>query len=183
LPCVAQRLESGATRLARAPRRSELDVLFGAPSAHSRREIDPSFRENRPHIVIRFDAGHDTMTTLRFVGEDYRWLLETLVEACEVTSREGERPEIVVNGKVFRPLGLLKVAQLLPDEALQPHHQVMMDELFKKKQSGYRRTAFNLAHRANSIASSRQARAAMEALAKEGLLAAKSGDTSRRRRS
>jgi ribosome-binding protein aMBF1 (putative translation factor) len=35
----------------------------------------------------------------------------------------------------------------------------------------------------NSIASSRQARAAMEALAKEGLLATKSGDMSRRRRS
>jgi hypothetical protein len=100
-----------------------------------------------------FDGGHDTVTTLRFVCEDYRWLLETLVEACEVTSREGERPAIVVNGKVFRPFGLLKVAQLLPDEALQPHHQVMIDELFKKKQSGYRRTAINLAHRVNSIAS------------------------------
>ncbi len=91
------------------------------------------------------------MTELRFVGEDLRWLYETLIEACEVTSREGVRPIIVVNGKRFDDL--LKVAQLLPDEPLPSHHQLAADAMFQKKQSGYRRTAYNIAHRANQTAS------------------------------
>jgi hypothetical protein len=46
------------------------------------------------------------MTTLNFVGEDHRWLLETLVEACEVTSREGERPAVSINGKIYQGFDL-----------------------------------------------------------------------------
>jgi len=96
------------------------------------------------------------MTTLTLVGDDSRWLLETLVEACDVTSREGERPSVVVSGKLYAGFELIKVTGLLPDEDLQPHHQVWMDELFKRRQRGYRRTAYNLAHRANQIAADKR---------------------------
>ncbi len=97
------------------------------------------------------------MTVLQFVGDDLRWLYETLVEACEVAQREGQRPAVLVNG--MRYDDLLKVASLLPDEPLQGHHQLAADELFKKRQHGYRRTGSNLAHRANQIASDAQRRA------------------------
>ena len=93
------------------------------------------------------------MTTLVFQGDDLRWLFETLVDAAEITLWEGERPAVVVNGKRYPPYALLKVAALLPDEPLQPHHQIVADQLFQKKQKGYRRTAYNLAHRANQFAS------------------------------
>ena len=93
------------------------------------------------------------MTTLVFQGDDLRWLFETLVDAAEITLREGERPAIIVNGKRYPPYALLKVAALLPDEPLQPHHQIVADQLFQKKQKGYRRTAYNLAHRADRFAS------------------------------
>jgi hypothetical protein len=91
------------------------------------------------------------MKTLNYVGADLRWLFETLVEACEITSRESERPAISVNGKRYEGFDLVKVALLLPDEPLQRHHQTAADELFKKRQDGYRHTAVNLAHRANQI--------------------------------
>lgn len=98
------------------------------------------------------------MTVLKFVGEDYRWLFEILIEAVEVTRKEGERPSIAINGKNYPAFDLVKVAALLPDESLQPHHQLMADEFFKKRQSGYRKTAYNLAHLANSIASAARSR-------------------------
>jgi hypothetical protein len=55
------------------------------------------------------------------------------------------------------------VAALLPDEDLQPHHQVLVDVMFAKKQHGYRRTAANLAERANSFRTEEQKRAAKAA--------------------
>lgn len=92
------------------------------------------------------------MTTLKFVGKDLRWLLETLIEACEVTDREGKRPMVEVNGRRFAEGELLEVAFLLPDEKLQMHHQVMMEGLFGPRQHGYRRAAINLANLANVTA-------------------------------
>src|SRR5260370_39004251 len=43
------------------------------------------------------------------------------------------------------------VADLLPDHDLLPHHQSIVDAMFTKRQHGYRRTAYNLAHRANAM--------------------------------
>ena len=109
------------------------------------------------------------MTEIKFAGDDLRWLLEVLVEACEVTSREGERPLVIVNGKTYQGYKLLKVALLLPDEELQEHHKIMMGTLFKAKQRGYRRTGWNLAHRANQIAADARFREVMK-LRSEGKL-------------
>ena len=105
------------------------------------------------------------MTELKFAGEDLRWLYETLIEACDVTSKEGTSPTVVVNGKRYKDL--LKVAALLPDEPLQSHHQIMADEIFQKKQLGYRRTAYNIAHRANQIASNVARREALLRMGEE----------------
>jgi hypothetical protein len=92
------------------------------------------------------------MTTLRFVGADHRWLLETLVDACETTEREGARPSVIVNGTTYAEYELLKVAFLLPEENLQMHHEVMLEGIFKARQSGYRRAGINLANLANVTA-------------------------------
>jgi hypothetical protein len=98
------------------------------------------------------------MATLKFDGADDRNLLDTLIEAVRLTSDSGERPSIEVRGKVFSPFDLLKVSFLLPVDDLQPHHQAKIDTMFKKRQHGYSRTAANLAHMANSIASNAQRR-------------------------
>jgi hypothetical protein len=50
-----------------------------------------------------------------------------------------------------RSTDLLKVAALLPEDDLLPHHQAKIDTMFQKKQRGYRRTAYNLAHRSTGI--------------------------------
>jgi hypothetical protein len=86
------------------------------------------------------------MTTIKFQGHDKRDLIELLIDAATT----GEDPSIEVDGKTF---DLLKVVWLLPDEPLQPHHQEKIDKLFKKRQRGYQRTGYNLAHRAHSAAS------------------------------
>lgn len=92
------------------------------------------------------------MTTLQFTGTDYRDLIDVLIQAVELTGG-GDRPTIEVNGKVYAGFDLLKVAALLPDDDLLPHHQAAIEKMFQKKQRGYRRTAYNLAHRSNQIAS------------------------------
>lgn len=107
------------------------------------------------------------MSTLQFNGHDLRWLFEILVEAVEITSREKVRPDVIVNGKRYKEFDLLKVALLLPDEELQPHHQAVADEMFKRRQRGYRMTAVNLAHRANQIASDAARLRAHHAMMKE----------------
>ena len=92
-------------------------------------------------------------TTLTFHGDDLRGLFDILVEAVEVTSREGVRPAIEVNGKLYPAFDLVKVAALLPyDQELQQQHQAIADRMFDKPQHGYGRTMNNLAHRANQIA-------------------------------
>jgi len=85
------------------------------------------------------------LTTLTFTGTDFRGLLDLLIEAVNLD----ERPSMVVNGKTYAPFELLRVADLLPDDDLLPHHQSIVDGMFPKRQHGYRRTAYNLAHRAN----------------------------------
>jgi hypothetical protein len=64
-------------------------------------------------------------------------------------------PAPITHSKV-QPFGngthdLLKVALLLPDENLSPNHQAKINAMFKKRQRQrrYRRTACNLARRAN----------------------------------
>jgi hypothetical protein len=59
---------------------------------------------------------------------------------------------VVVGGVRYRGYDLLKVAQLLPDEELQPGDRSLVEKIFIKKQKTYRSTGYNLAHRANSIA-------------------------------
>jgi hypothetical protein len=58
---------------------------------------------------------------------------------------------MVVNGKTYAPFELLRVADLLPDDDLLPHHRSIVDAMFAKRQHGYQRTAYNLAHRANAM--------------------------------
>jgi hypothetical protein len=87
------------------------------------------------------------MTALRFVGDDFRWLLETLVDACETTHREGQIPAVIVNG---RKLDLHAVAAMLPNEELQPHHLTAM-RCLRVREQGYRRVGLALAFRAQSI--------------------------------
>jgi hypothetical protein len=93
------------------------------------------------------------MTTLNFVGRDNRWLLETLVEACEVTDREGVCPSVLVNGRTYSKNQLLLVALLLPEEELQPHHMVLIESIFEETPPCYRRAALKLANLANATAS------------------------------
>ncbi len=94
------------------------------------------------------------MTTLRFDGADRRDLLDTLIEAVRITDETGERPSIKVDGKVYAGHELVKVALLLSfDEPLQDHHAAKIADFFDWRQHGYGRTAYNLANRANQIAS------------------------------
>jgi hypothetical protein len=87
------------------------------------------------------------LTKLTFTGTDFRGLLDLLIEAVKLD----ERPSMVGNGKTFAPFGLLRVADLWPDDDLLHHHQSIVDAMFTKRQHGYRRTAYNLAHRANGM--------------------------------
>jgi hypothetical protein len=87
------------------------------------------------------------LTTLTFTGTDFRGLLDLLIEAVKLD----ERPSMVVNGKTYAPYELLRVADLLPNDELLPHHQSIVDGMFTKRQHGYQRTAYNLAHRANAM--------------------------------
>jgi hypothetical protein len=87
--------------------------------------------------------------TLQFTGTDLRGLLDVMIEAVNVTKATGIGPAVEVNGKVF---GLLDVAALIPDGDLSPDHQALISKIFLKRQRGYRRTAYNLAHRVNQLA-------------------------------
>ena len=108
------------------------------------------------------------MTTLRFEGDDYRNLIDTLIDAVEVAAREGERPSIEVNGRTYGELHLVNVAMLLPyAEPLQERHQSLVDGLFGWQQFGYGRTAANLALRANHIAAATRIRRAASAAFRE----------------
>jgi hypothetical protein len=96
------------------------------------------------------------LTTLRFLERDRRQLLDVLIQAVDIASIEGKPPEIEVDGRVYASHDILKVAALLPDEPLQPHHQDTIDRMFKKRQRGYGRTGYNLAHRALAIAADKE---------------------------
>jgi hypothetical protein len=98
---------------------------------------------------------------LKFLGRDRRQLLDILIQAVEITSAEGNPPAIEVDGA---PHDLLKVAALLPDEPLQPDHQDKVNKLFKRRQHGYQRTGYNLAHRALAIAANNRSMVALRSL-------------------
>ena len=85
------------------------------------------------------------MTTLVFHGDDLNGLFDTMTEAVRVTLREQVRPAIEVNGKLFGPHELLKVAALLPHDG---EHQAML----------------SLAHLANRVASAAASRDAERAV-------------------
>lgn len=99
------------------------------------------------------------MMSLKFSGTNRHDLIETLIKAVEITNETGKHPSIEVDGTVYADFDLVKVARLLPggDEPLEPRHQAMVDPLFQRRQHGYLRTGWNLAHKANSIASARAA--------------------------
>jgi len=89
------------------------------------------------------------VTTLVFHGDDLNGLFDTMTEAVRVTLREQVRPAIEVNGKLFGPHELLKVAALLPhDGEARLQHQAML----------------SLAHLANRIASAAASRDAERAV-------------------
>jgi hypothetical protein len=100
---------------------------------------------------------------LQFTGTDLRGLLDVLLEALKVIRRTGRRPTITINGKLYASHDLRKIAALLPDEDLQPHHQASVDVMFAKKQFGYRRTAYNIAERINSWRTEEQKQVALKA--------------------
>jgi hypothetical protein len=59
-----------------------------------------------------------------------------MVEA--VTLRDQVRPAIEVNGELFQPHELFKVAALLPlDEELRLQHQAIANHTFDRRQYGY----------------------------------------------
>jgi hypothetical protein len=87
------------------------------------------------------------LTTLTFTGTDFRGLLDLLIEAVKLD----ERPLMVINDKTYAPYELLRVADLLPDDDVLPHHQTIVDGIFTKRQHGYKSTAYNLASRANAM--------------------------------
>jgi hypothetical protein len=93
------------------------------------------------------------METLKFQGTDFRGLLDILIEAVQIAAKDGQRPKVEVNGKIYAEYDLLKIAGLMPDEELTAEHQAKVDAIFQKKQFGYRGTGYNLANRANQIAS------------------------------
>jgi hypothetical protein len=92
------------------------------------------------------------MDTLSSESNNPTKVLRLLIETVKITSRDGERPEVVVCGVRYRNYDLLKVARLLPNEELQPEDRALVDAIFDKRQKTYSMTGHNLAHRANSIA-------------------------------
>jgi hypothetical protein len=94
------------------------------------------------------------VTVLEFDDTDYHNLIDLLVEAVKVTEATGERPSVVINGRTYAPYDLVKVAALLPhNEPLTERHAALVATVFDRRQRGYGRTAYNLAHRANQFAS------------------------------
>src|SRR5262245_25593780 len=94
------------------------------------------------------------MAMLKFNDTDYHNLIDLLVEAVKVTEATGHRPSVVVDGRTYAPYDLTKVAALLPhNEPLNERHGALVATIFDRRQSGYGRTAYKLAHRANQIAS------------------------------
>jgi hypothetical protein len=84
-----------------------------------------------------------------------RRLQHELQIPCRV-AKDGCVPGFSIDG---RPeTDLLKLAAALPEKELSAERQRMADLAFIKKQSGYRRTGYNLAHRSNQIASDKRAR-------------------------
>ena len=94
------------------------------------------------------------VAVLKFDDTDYHNLIDLLVEAVKVTEATGHRPSVVVDGKTYAPYDLTKVAALLPhNEPLNERHAALVGTIFNRRQRGYGRTAYKLAHRANQIAS------------------------------
>src|SRR5262245_3008101 len=94
------------------------------------------------------------MAMLKFNDTDYHNLIDLLVEAVKVTEATGHRPSVVVDGRTYAPYDLTKVAALLPhNEPLNERHAALVATIFGRRQRGYGRTAYKLAHRANQIAS------------------------------
>jgi hypothetical protein len=91
---------------------------------------------------------------LKFGDTDYHNLIDLLVEAVKLTEATGHRPSVVVDGRTYAPYDLTKVAALLPhNEPLNERHAALVATIFDRRQRGYGRTAYKLAHRANQIAS------------------------------
>jgi hypothetical protein len=94
------------------------------------------------------------VAVLKFDDTDYHNLIDLLVEAVQVTEATGHRPSVVVDGRTYDPYDLPKVAALLPhNEPLNERHAALVATVFDRRQRGYGRTAYNLAYRANQIAS------------------------------
>jgi len=94
------------------------------------------------------------VAVIKFDDTDYHNLIDLLVEAVKVTEATGHRPSVVVHGRTYAPYDLTKVAALLPhNEPLNERHAALVATIFDRRPSGYGRTAYKLAHRANQIAS------------------------------
>jgi hypothetical protein len=100
---------------------------------------------------MRYDAGEGRMADLTFSGRDFRDLLDVLISAVDLAGRE-PRPSIIVNGMIYAPGDLMKVAGLLPDLKLSAKHQAAVSRLLQKPPRGYRRAGASLARHATSIA-------------------------------
>lgn len=93
---------------------------------------------------------------VEFDAADPRCLIDVLVEVVKITAVDGVKPIVETGGKKYSDMvKLVSVTMVgLYDEKLQPDHQKIVDALFVKRQHGYGRTAYNLAHRAHALASS-----------------------------
>jgi hypothetical protein len=89
------------------------------------------------------------MATLRFLGTDFRNLIDTLHEAVKL-ARAGERSSIEVNSIIYRPGDLAAIAALMPEGPLSVRHQVIVDAVTIDKPDTYRAAAAGLARLADT---------------------------------
>ena len=122
-----------------------------------------STSDPQPEVIATGTSRSREMAQPEYLRPSYDLSQFQLLEALKVIRRTGRRPTITVNGKLYASHDLRKIAALLPDEDLQPHHQASVDVMFAKKQFGYRRTAYNIAERINSWRTEEQKQVALKA--------------------
>ncbi len=100
--------------------------------------------------------------------EDNRNLLDVLIKNAKAPTAEQQN--------------LLKLAETISktvgyDEPLLPHHEEEIAKMFKKRQHGYGRTAYNLAHEAHASVQNERSRQAVQRIMREESAASLSGYT------
>jgi hypothetical protein len=87
------------------------------------------------------------MTSIKFTGTDYRFLIGAMCDAWENRLENGNLPDIEVNGEVhsFGSVAAIIQKEIDYDETpLLDEHEQRVNAIFKRRQRGYGRTAHNL---------------------------------------